>query len=172
MPAYGPPSAIIFASMKTQPMQYTLKFTTHIAASPSTVWDWMTSFDGISKEMAPYLQMSAPRGVGNLQSVGFQPGKPMFRSWIRLFGLIPFDYSDLTLLSLEEGVGFVEHSPMGSMRSWRHVRHLTPRGSGCVLTDELTFEPRIAGWLSYRIVRAFFNHRHRMLERHLGKFIE
>nr|WP_298137704.1 hypothetical protein [uncultured Pseudomonas sp.] len=153
-------------------MPYSLKFSTHLSAPPSTVWAWMTSFEGISKEMAPYLQMSAPPGVGNLRSVEFQPGKPMFRSWIRLFGLIPFDYSDLTLLSLEEGVGFVEHSPMGSMRSWRHVRHLTPTAGGCVLTDELTFEPRLAGWLSYRIVRAFFNHRHRMLERHLGKFIE
>ena len=153
-------------------MQYNLKFSTQLAASPSAVWDWMTSFEGISREMAPYLQMSAPRGVTSLLAVDFQLGKPMFRSWIRLFRLIPFDYSDLTLLSLEQGVGFVEQSPMGSMRSWRHVRRLTPTAGGCVLTDELTFEPRIAGWLSCRIVRAFFNHRHRMLERHLGKFIE
>lgn len=150
-------------------MRYNLTFSTHLAASPATVWDWMTSFAGISKEMAPYLRMSTPRGVTDLRSIDFQPGKPMFRSWISLFRLIPFDYSDLTLISLEEGVGFVEQSPMGSMRSWRHARRLTPAGDGCVLTDELTFEPRIAGGLSYRIVRAFFSHRHRMLARHLGK---
>lgn len=149
-------------------MQYNLKFSTQLAASPSRVWEWMTSFDGISKEMAPYLHMSKPKGVTDLRSVNFQPGKPMFRSWISLFRLIPFDYSDLTLISLEEGVGFVEQSPMGSMRSWRHVRQLAPTGDGCVLTDELTFEPRIAGWLSCRIVRAFFSHRHRMLARYLG----
>jgi ligand-binding SRPBCC domain-containing protein len=101
----------------------------------------------------------------------FQPGKPMFRSWITLFHVIPFDFSDLTLMSLEEGVGFVEQSKMGTMRSWRHARRITPAGGGCVLTDELAFEPRIMGWLSFRIVRAFFAHRHRRLERYLGKFV-
>jgi hypothetical protein len=131
----------------------------------------MTSFNGIAKEMAPFLHMSTPRGVTNLKSMPFQPGKPMFRSWITLFRVIPFDYSDLTLMSFEEGVGFVEQSEMGTMRHWRHKRLLTPVGGGCVLTDELTFEPRIAGWLSFRIVRAFFTHRHRKLERYLGKSV-
>ncbi len=155
--------------MKTHPMQYQLTFSTHLAASPSTVWDWMTSFAGISREMSPYLHMSKPSGVSDLRSLAFQPGQPMFRSWISLFHLIPFDYSDLTLVSLEEGVGFVEQSPMGSMRSWRHSRQLrSAADGGCVLTDELTFEPRTAGWLCCRIVRAFFSHRHRMLARYLG----
>jgi ligand-binding SRPBCC domain-containing protein len=147
-------------------MQYHLTFSTHLAASPATVWDWMTSFAGISREMAPYLHMSKPSGVTDLRSVGFKPGQAMFRSWISLFHLIPFDYSDLTLISLEEGVGFVEQSPM---RIWRYSRQLRPAADGgCVLTDELTFDPRIAGWLSCRIVRAFFSHRHRMLARYLG----
>ena len=150
-------------------MPYTLRFSTALAVPMSTAWEWMTSFEGISKEMAPYLHMSAPRGVTSLASIDFVPGKPMFRSWITLFGVVPFDYSDLTLLRLEEGVGFLEQSPMGTMRLWRHERRLSPAGAGCVLTDELTFEPRVAGWLSFRIVRSFFAHRHRNLARHLGK---
>ena len=150
-------------------MKYTLKLSTHVAAPPAEVWAWMTSFEGISKEMSPYMHMSAPSGVTSLKSVPFEPGKRLFRSWITLFHVVPFDYSDLTLESLEEGVGFVEQSPMGTMRSWRHVRRIVQAESGCVLTDELTFEPRIAGWLTHKIVRAFFQHRHRMLERHLGK---
>ncbi|MCC6558781.1 MAG: hypothetical protein IT372_38100 [Polyangiaceae bacterium] len=151
-------------------MPYNLKFSTHLAASPDEVWAWMTSFEGISKEMAPYVHMSCPRGVTGLESVAFTPGKRLFRSWITLFRVIPFDYSDLTLESLEEGVGFVEQSPMGSMRSWRHVRRITAAPRGCILTDELTFEPRFAGWLASEIVKAFFQHRHRMLARHLGRF--
>lgn len=149
-------------------MRYTLRFSTELGVPTSAAWEWMTSFEGISKEMAPYLHMSAPRGVRSLAAVDFEPGKAMFRSWITLFGMLPFDYSDLTLLSLDEGIGFVEQSPMGTMRLWRHERRLAASGAGCVLTDELTFEPRIAGWLSFRIVRAFFAHRHRNLARHLG----
>lgn len=149
-------------------MRYTLTFSTRLTASPSTVWEWMTSFDGISKEMAPYLHMSAPRGVRDLRSVSFQPGRRLFRSWITLFRIIPVDYSDVTLISLEDGVGLVEQSPMGTMRLWRHERRISPVGAGSILTDGLTFEPRIAGWLTSRIIRAFFEHRHRNLKRYLG----
>lgn len=149
------------------PCHYTLS--TPLAASPAQVWSWITSMDGIAKEMSPYLRMSAPAGVSNLATLEIRPGERLFRSWILLFGVLPFDYSDLTLESLEPGTGFVEQSPMGSMRSWRHVRRITPSATGCVLTDELTFEPRMAGWLACRIVRAFFRHRHRMLARHLGR---
>lgn len=152
-------------------MKYTLEFSTRLAASPSDVWKWITSFDGISKEMAPYMQMSAPKRVAKLGDVKIVPGQRLFRSWITLFGVLPFDYSDLTLLSLEEGSGFVEQSPMGSMRLWRHERRITPladSAAGCTITDTLTFEPRLAGGISRRIVHAFFEHRHRQLQLHLG----
>lgn len=151
-------------------MRHTLEFSTRVAASPAEVWSWMTSFDGIAKEMAPYMQMSAPKGVKRLADVKLVPGQRLFRSWITLFGIVPFDYSDLTLLSLEEGKGFVEQSPMGSMRLWHHERRITPLEStkGCTITDSLSFEPRFAAGISRRIVRAFFEHRHRQLKRHLG----
>lgn len=149
-------------------MQYTDKYSTHLAASQKEVWEWITSMEGISKEMSPYVHMSAPAGVTNLQSVPFEPGKRLFRSWITLFKIIPFDYSDLTFESFEEGVGFAEQSPMGSMRSWRHVRSIIPAQTGCILTDEVTFKPRFAGFIANKIVRAFFRHRHRKLRHYLG----
>ncbi|MEW6078010.1 MAG: hypothetical protein AB1724_09375 [Thermodesulfobacteriota bacterium] len=114
------------------------------------------------------MRMSAPPGVTDLTSIVVTPGKRLFRSWILLFGVIPFDFSDLTLESLEPGVGLVEQSPMGSMRLWRHVRRIEAASAGCILTDELTFEPRFAGRLTNRIIKAFFRHRHRMLARYLG----
>lgn len=149
-------------------MPYTLTFSTPLRVSPAEAWTWITSFDGISKEMAPYMRMTKPRGVTTLASIEYQPGKRLFRSWVLLFGIVPFDYSDLTLLTLDDGVGFVEQSPMGSMRLWRHERRITPNEAGCILTDTLTFQPRLFGWLTYNIVRTFFAHRHRLLAKHLG----
>lgn len=35
---------------------------------------------------------------------------------------MPIDYSDLTLISLTPGVGFLEQSNMGSMKIWLHER--------------------------------------------------
>lgn len=114
------------------------------------------------------LRMSAPKGVKDIASFPFQPGVPMFRSWITLGGVLPIDFSDLTLLSLTPGVGFVEQSRMGSMKSWRHERRICPVESGCRVTDTLTFEPRFASRLSVALIRKFFTHRHNMLRKHLG----
>lgn len=151
-------------------MSTTLSFESTLATSPETVWSWIISFDGISKEMAPVLQMSAPKGVRDLASISFEPGVPMFRSWIRLGGIIPIDFSDLTLLSLTPGEGFVEQSRMGSMRLWRHERRIFPVEMGCRITDTLTFEPRFGGRLAVAFVRRFFAHRHNMLRKHLGVY--
>ena len=149
-------------------MIYRRTFSSHLQASPETVWGWITSFDGIAREMAPYLRMSAPAGTNRIDVEAVVPGQRLFRSWIKLFGLIPIDYSDLTLVQVEPGVGFIEESPMGTMCRWRHMRRITPEGQGAVLRDDLEFEPRLAGWLTAKIVEAFFAHRHRQLRRHLG----
>lgn len=114
------------------------------------------------------LQMSAPKGMRDIASIPFEPGVPMFRSWIRLGGVLPIDFSDLTLVSLTPGVGFVEQSRMGSMRLWRHERTICPVEAGCQLTDTLTFEPRLGGRLVVAFVKMFFEHRHKMLRKHLG----
>lgn len=149
-------------------MKYSLEFTSQLSVPSSTMWDWMTSFDGISREMRPYMRMSKPAGISKLQDIPFEPGKRLFRSWIYLYGFIPFDFSDLTLIRVDEGMGFVEESNMGSMRFWHHERRIIPNIEGCVIIDTLEFEPRFFGALAYRIIRAFFKHRHRQLRRYLG----
>lgn len=50
-------------------MTTTLSFESTLSASPETVWAWITSFDGISKEMAPILRMSAPKGMRDIASI-------------------------------------------------------------------------------------------------------
>jgi ligand-binding SRPBCC domain-containing protein len=144
-------------------------FSSRLSAPPAAVWDWITSFDGIGLEMAPYLSMSCPPGIDRIRPEDVVPGRRLFRSTIRLFALLPIDYSDLTLVGIEPGVGFVEQSPMGSMRRWRHARRIEPDGAGSVLVDELTFEPRFGGRAAARVIEFFFNHRHRNLRRHLGE---
>lgn len=85
-------------------MKHSLELSTHITASPAEVWSWMTSIDGIAREMAPSVQMSAPKGVKRLAAVKPMPGQRLFRSWITLFGIVPCDYCDLTWLSPEKAL--------------------------------------------------------------------
>lgn len=151
--------------------RYRLQFQSNLRAAPSEVWAWITSLEGISAETAPLFRMSAPAGISRLQDVDVVPGRPLFRSRIYLAGFLPVDYSDLTLLALEEGKGFVEQSPMGSMRLWRHERRIEPGpgGQGSVLTDTLTFEPRYAHALVAWFIKRVFVHRHRVLQQKMGQ---
>jgi ligand-binding SRPBCC domain-containing protein len=149
-------------------MKYALEFSTQLSVPSTNAWEWITSFDGFPREMKPYMRMSRPRGINSLEDIPFQPGKRLFRSWIFLYGIMPFDYSDLTLSRVDEGVGFLEESKMCSMRLWHHERRITPNTEGCIITDSLEFEPRFFGPLTYRIVRSFFKHRHRQLKKYLG----
>ena len=87
-----------------------------------------------------------------------------------LFGVLPIDYDDLTLVALEPGHGFHERSRMASMPVWEHERTLEPAGAGCLLRDRLSFKPRLPGMgpLLEGFVRATFRHRHRRLRRRFG----
>jgi len=127
--------------------------------------------EGINDEMRPYLQMTLPPGVERLDPESIELGKTIGRSWILLFGLIPFDYDEITLVRLEPGRGFLERSTMLSQRSWEHERTLEPDSDGgCLIADRVRWQPRLGlpakplrpviGW--------FFRHRHKRLHRHFG----
>lgn len=150
-------------------MPVRLHFDTPVRATPEQAWTWISSLAGIRREMAPYLAMTAPAGLVSLSGLALTPGQPLFRSWILLFGILPVDRSDLTLIHVDAGAGFVEQSPMGSMRLWRHERRIVARGSGCRIVDALTFQPKFAAPVVARLVGALFSHRHRMLVRYLGQ---
>jgi len=145
----------------------TLEFSSRLKVSPEEAWRWITSAQGISAELWPYLRMSWPKYLEYLDPSSIEQGGVLFRSTLYLFGVIPVDYSDLTLLSIEPGRGFVEQSPMGSMRLWRHERWIEPVVSGCTVHDRLTFEPRLPRGLTLLIVARLFAHRHAVLKRRL-----
>ncbi|HSS03752.1 MAG TPA: hypothetical protein VLK89_01015 [Solirubrobacterales bacterium] len=126
--------------------------------------------EGINDEMRPYLRMTLPRGLERIDPAEIEIGKPIGRSWILLFGLIPFDYDDVTLVRLEPSKGFLERSTMLSQRLWEHERTLEPAGGGCTVTDRVRWEPRLGLLASplQPVIGWFFRHRHDRLRRRFG----
>jgi ligand-binding SRPBCC domain-containing protein len=141
-----------------------------LSASPEAVWERVSTFEGVNDELRPVLRMTAPASVRALDPADVVLGERIFRSWVLLFGVLPIDYDDLTLVALEPGRGFHERSRMLSMRVWEHERTLTADGPGCVVRDRLGFEPRLPGMgpLLERVIRATFRHRHKRLRRRFG----
>ena len=157
------------ASLSSRHMGKVLRtFESRLSVKPEEAWNWMTSAEGISTELSPILKMTMPKAMSHLSDLEFVPGRRLFRSWTLLFGVLPVDRSDLTLLSLDPGRGFVEESPMISMRYWRHERTVSPTSDGTVLTDRLTFEPRFASSFVIWFITKLFEHRHGVLRRRLG----
>jgi hypothetical protein len=147
-----------------------ISVSSRLDASPAAVWDRVMTPEGISDEMRPYLRMTLPREVERLDPESIEVGRPIGRSWILLFGLLPFDYDEVCLTRLEPGRGFLERSKMLSQRRWEHERTLEAAAGGCLTTDRVGWEPRLGlpGAPLRPIVAWFFRHRHKRLRRHFG----
>ena len=146
--------------------------TTELPAPAATVWARVTTPEGVNHELAPWMRMTVPRAARGRTLDDVPLGERLGRSWILALRVLPFDYDDLTLVERGPGRRFLERSPMGSMRFWQHERRVEPRGeAACVVTDRLTFAPRIPG--SGRLVRAIverlFAHRHRRLRSYFAR---
>ena len=144
-------------------------FQTIVSAPTEEVWEWITSLKGIQKEMMPYFKMTAPRGIKTIHDVKIELEKPLFRSYIFLFGFLPFGYDDMTLIEYSEGKGFIEQSPMTSMKLWRHERTIEKVEKGTMITDQVTFIPRHASKLVANFLHRVFRHRHKVLKQELEK---
>jgi len=147
-----------------------ISISSQLNTPPDLVWERVMTPDGINDEMRPWLRMTLPRGVERLDPESIEVGAPIGRSWILLFGLLPFDYDEVCLVRLEPGRSFLERSRMLSQRIWEHERTLEPTGGGCLITDRVSWQPRLG--LPGRPLRPaiawFFRHRHRRLRRHFG----
>jgi ligand-binding SRPBCC domain-containing protein len=139
-------------------------------APPDRVWDHIASFEGINDEFRPFMKMTAPRAVREAGLGAVVLGERLCRSWMLLFGVIPFDYDDITIVRLEPGEGFLERSTMLSQREWEHERTLSADGNATVLTDRVAFVPRLglpAGAVR-PVVARIFGHRHARLRKRFG----
>jgi ligand-binding SRPBCC domain-containing protein len=128
-------------------------------ASPAEVWARAATIDGVNAELAPVARMTSP-GDGELRAGA------LGRSWVLLGGVLPVDYDDLQLESVEAGRGFRERSALGSCAEWHHDRTLHPlAGGGTRVVDEVAFTPRLraAGGLQALVFETAFRWRHRRL---------
>jgi ligand-binding SRPBCC domain-containing protein len=144
-----------------------------VDAPAEQVWARVVTPEGINDEVRPWMTMSMPRGAESMTIDNVPVGIPIGRAWLRLFGVVPFDYDRLTIAELKPGHSFDEQSTMMSMRTWRHQRSVTPDGdTKAVVRDRITFQLRAPLRPATPIVaaglRALFGHRHRRLQRHFG----
>jgi ligand-binding SRPBCC domain-containing protein len=145
-----------------------------VDAPAEQVWARVVTPEGINDEVRPWMTMSMPRGAKSLTVDNVPVGTPVGRCWLRLFGVLPFDYDHLCIAELQPGRGFDEQSTMMSMRRWRHERSVTPRDDGkAVVRDRITFELRAPLRLATPVVASalhgLFGHRHRRLQRHFTR---
>ena len=142
-----------------------------LAAPAGEVWAAVTTAEGVNAELMPLVRMTIPRGREDFSIADIEDGTTIGRSWLLLFGLIPFDYDDIHVERIEPGRAFHERSTMLSQRRWEHDRTVVPEGDrACIVTDAVRFEPRLPippSWLR-PVFRAFFRHRHRRLRRRFG----
>lgn len=122
-------------------MAKVVKNRVEVSATPAAVWDRVVDPEGINHEMWPWMTMSMPAGAEGLTIETIQLGKPLGRAWLRLFGLLPFDYDYLTIVEMEPGKRFLERSMMLSMRLWSTPSSNIDR-DGCGCTSRPTEPPQ------------------------------
>jgi ligand-binding SRPBCC domain-containing protein len=139
-------------------------------APVEAVWARVATMEGINDELAPLFRMTHPPELDRLEPGLAGLGQSAFRSRVLLFGVLPVDYDDITIVRLDPGRGFLERSSLGTQRLWEHERRLDPAGDGCAIVDRVRHEPRlpIAGRRQSALLRQVFRHRHRRLRRRFG----
>ncbi|MCF4166219.1 hypothetical protein L2U69_11235 [Zavarzinia compransoris] len=152
------------------PAELTVVTVSSVVAAPrAAVWAHVSTFEGVNDELGPLVRMSHPATTAVLDE-SLPLDRPLFRSWLLLFGVLPVDYDHIGFAHIAAGSGFAERSTMGSLKVWHHDRRLEDVPGGTRVTDRLAFAPRLPGTagVARRIVGALFRHRHRRLARRFG----
>src|SRR4051795_6628407 len=79
-----------------------------VDAPAERVWARVVTPEGINDELRPWMTMSMPRGALSLTVDNVPVGTPVGRCWMRLFGVLPFDYDRLCIAELAKqlcGIG-------------------------------------------------------------------
>jgi ligand-binding SRPBCC domain-containing protein len=141
-----------------------------VDAPADAVWARVTTMEGVNHELMPIVRMTVPRALRSFTIDDAPLGERVFRSWILLFGVLPIDGHDLTLVSIDPRRGFHEHSSSLAQREWIHRRTLEPVAGGTRVTDQIGCTPRMAflAPLLRPVFQAIFRHRHRRLARHFA----
>lgn len=139
-----------------------LDFASSLDADVDDVWRVVSTMAGVNFELHPFVHMTYGAAHRSLPT-DVVPGRVVFKSWILLFHVVPFDRHALALDQVEQGRGFIEESTSWLQARWRHERQLTPEDHGCVVADYLVIEPRLrlGRPVVAFIVKRLFQQRHR-----------
>lgn len=141
-----------------------------LAAAPEVVWARVATMAGVNRELMPAARMTFPAKFDRLDTADVPLGEVLFRSWVLLGGVLPYDRHALRLIELDPGRGFHEESTSWAQRRWTHIRSLAPVDGGTLIRDEVLFQPRLSflAPLLRPIIAGVFRHRHRVLRRDFG----
>lgn len=151
-----------------------LAFRSELRAPQSQVLAQAQNMSGVNFELAPWVRMTVPQAYAQrslFDATADELTRPLlFRSVLLALGVLPFDVHAFHLDRVLPGEGFDERSSSWMQKTWIHRRRVVAHGDGCVVTDELEIEPRIA--FMTPVVRAIvgflFRHRHRRLAARYG----
>ncbi|HEY2733130.1 MAG TPA: hypothetical protein VGI70_04055 [Polyangiales bacterium] len=145
-----------------------IRISSSLRAPAASVWRHAATLEGINEELWP-IHMSGPPRT-QLTSDAAR-GEPLFRSVVSLLRVIVLDLHEIKLLRVDENEGFHESSRSLLERRWEHIRTITPQPGGCVISDEVQFEPRVLRSLLTPVVRLTFERRHALLRRKFGELV-
>jgi len=151
-------------------MKNSFEISSVLQADVDAIWTHCSSMKAVSRELRPLIRMTYPSGADSIAVDPFVPGKVLFRSWLLLFGFVPVDRSDLTLVEMDRGRRFLERSPMLSQELWEHERLLESVAEGTRVTDRLEWHGRFPGASATfaLTVPILFRWRHRRLRKIFG----
>ena len=147
---------------------------TRIASPAEIVWRRVTTPMGINDELMPLMRMTVPASMRGKSIADVRASSHLGRSWLLLFGILPFDVDDISIAELDPGRRFLERSSMLSMKRWEHERTVIPDGDACELRDRIGFELRVGSRipglerLIHHGLLRLFAHRHRRVARYFA----
>lgn len=147
--------------------EFRFSIASKLKAHPEVVWETISTIRGVNAELWPLARMTFPEGMEDTSINTLSLGKPAFKSWILFLGFIPYDVHELTIMRVKPGREFYEHSRSVIMRDWIHERTIEPKMTGCEITDQIRFSPKISvlGYLLFIPFQIVFWNRHRNLRR-------
>lgn len=147
------------------------EISTELAVDERALAEHCASVEGITRELRPWFRMTFPPGLVHLNEETVVVGEPICRSFILLFGILPVEWDDVTIVEFDPGRRFLERSSMATLRLWEHERLVIPVDGGARITDRLRWEGRYpgAGALFRVLVPRLFRWRHHQLTRIFGQ---
>jgi len=147
----------------------TFEIESDLSVEPIRLYRELLNINGVNFELAPYINMSAPK-QWRAKPIGEWPvGEWLFNSRVTLFGLIPIDSHCFKFSEVSES-GFSEFSKTLMNKEWRHTRSIVEVASGSKVKDHIEYKSKLGfmGGILTPMFIAIFKHRHHKLKARYG----